>query len=453
MTSRPVIYDMTRLLTRLGRPVPNGIDRVDIAYAKHFLGKPYNASAALIGPRGSARLICNDTASAVARLVEEGWRETALAGSDPDLWRVLNHLKPGLATQAPVAMAGNKPSLVSQLRRLLANTTVMGAKGLWPGRNLVLHAPEQAIYLNVSQFPIWRPRYLHFLAERKDIAGYFFIHDALPIQYPEFFRPFEVRRHHGRLAAVASHAKGVIVPSQSTRAALERHFKSQERAIPEIIVAPLVAPPTFARRADDDVLVPMLPFGRRYFVVVGTLEPRKNHLFLLHIWKQLAQKYGSATPVLVVVGARGWECENVIDMLERSPTQKQHVVHVSRLSTPALRLLLAHADALLMPTFAEGFGLPVAEALAAGIPVIVSDIDVFEEFPGHGLRRVDPIDGPGWLREIEAQLNLAPAPQAVHQDSGGGNNGGDDTTQTTTDVAHFRHLDAYLQCLPEKRSS
>ena len=88
--------------------------------------------------------------------------------------------------------------------------------------------------------------------------------------------------------------------------------------------------------------------------------------------------------------------------MSRSPALRASVIEASGLSTPALRRLLAGARALLMPSFAEGFGLPVAEALAAKVPVIASNLEVFQEFGGDAPVYLDPLDGLGWLSAVEA---------------------------------------------------
>jgi glycosyltransferase involved in cell wall biosynthesis len=168
-------------------------------------------------------------------------------------------------------------------------------------------------------------------------------------------------------------------------------------------------------RAADAEPAPAPP----YFVAVGTLEPRKNHLMLLHVWREMAETLGPATPRLVLVGARGWDCENVLDLLERCDRLRTSVAWVDHLATPALRDLLEGATALLMPSFAEGFGLPVVEALAAGTPVLASDIPVFRGLAMPGVALLDPLDGLAWLqactkRAIELKMkNRAMQSQAA----------------------------------------
>jgi glycosyltransferase involved in cell wall biosynthesis len=109
---------------------------------------------------------------------------------------------------------------------------------------------------------------------------------------------------------------------------------------------------------------------------------------------------GRQAPRLVIVGKRGWGNENVLDLLERCAPLQDSVIEVSGLSTPALKRLLDNARGLLMPSFAEGYGLPVAEALAAGVPVLASELPVFREIGGSGIEFIDPLAGLAWLKAI-----------------------------------------------------
>ena len=107
------------------------------------------------------------------------------------------------------------------------------------------------------------------------------------------------------------------------------------------------------------------PFERPYFVYVSTIEARKNHLLLLNLWRRLGGEFGDRAPLLVLVGQRGWETENVVDMLERCPALRGLVIEHNTLPDAAMVPLLKGARAVLLPSFAEGFGFPVVEATAA----------------------------------------------------------------------------------------
>jgi glycosyltransferase involved in cell wall biosynthesis len=138
-----------------------------------------------------------------------------------------------------------------------------------------------------------------------------------------------------------------------------------------------------------------------YFVSIGTIEPRKNHLLLLNLWRRMVEELGPrATPRLVLVGRRGWENENILDMLDRCPGLKGVVEERGHLSDREMWPLVQGARALLMPSFAEGFGLPVIEALKLGAPVLCSDIPAHREIAHPVAEFLDPLDGPSWRRAI-----------------------------------------------------
>jgi glycosyltransferase involved in cell wall biosynthesis len=266
---------------------------------------------------------------------------------------------------------------------------------------------NNAVYLNVSQFPVWVPRYFRWLRDRPDIRPVFMIHDFLPIDHPEFFDPGPYRRHVKRVELVARMAAGVLVSTEAAADVVRAQFAAFGRKGVPILVQPLPVSPIFSTPREIDETLAAQP----YFLVCGTIEPRKNHLLLFNVWRELARRMGPDTPKLIVAGARGWENENAIDMLERCPAVRAHVIEVPGLSTPSLKRLMDNARAVLMPSFAEGYGLPVAEAFAAGAPIIASDTPSLRAMGGADVACLDPLDGLGWLAAIRRHAE-APAAQA-----------------------------------------
>jgi len=260
-----------------------------------------------------------------------------------------------------------------------------------------------AVYLNVSHFPLWVSSYFSWLRKRPDIKPVFMIHDLFPIEHPEFFYPSELQRQVRGLNVVAEIAAGVIVYTPAVADALTAHLDGLGRKTIPMLVQPLPVSPIFHEEREHDELLAAQP----YFLICGTIEPRKNHLLLLNLWRELGRSLGSLAPKLILAGARGWENENILDMLERCPQIRDHVIEAPGLSTPSLKRLIDNARAVLMPSFAEGYGLPVAEALTAGIPVVASDLPSFRAM-GEGITRLDPLDGLGWLAAIR-RLSEAPA--------------------------------------------
>jgi glycosyltransferase involved in cell wall biosynthesis len=102
----------------------------------------------------------------------------------------------------------------------------------------------------------------------------------------------------------------------------------------------------------------------------------------------------------VLVGQRGWETENVVDMLERCPALRGAVVEHNALPDAEMVRLLKGACALLLPSFAEGFGFPLIEGLQLGVPALCSDIPALRETGGQVPEFLDPLDGPGWRSAV-----------------------------------------------------
>ena len=201
---------------------------------------------------------------------------------------------------------------------------------------------------------------------------------------------------------------GLIVNSATTLEELSAYARANDFLIPPAVVAPL-APAQFPV---SDAGTPLL--DKPYFVILGTIEPRKNHWLLLQLWRQLIMQLGEGAPHLVVIGQRGWECENVLAMLERCETLKGVVIEHQDCTDAELVFWLRHARALLFPSFTEGYGMPLVEALALGVPVIASDLPVFREIAGDVPEYIDPLDGKRWS-ELIMEYTVAQSPARLNQ--------------------------------------
>lgn len=390
MTDKPVAFDLTRLITRLRHASPTGIDRVDLAYARNFLkgeGKRFGLVSTRFGPR----ILDQVTSLGIVEAVAAGWAEDGTSDDDP-VYRMLT----GDSESSPRTKFQVRPLM---RRKIQAETRLRVLRG---GRTNQL--PQGTIYLHTSHLRLERPERFTWLERRADMRAVFFVHDLIPISHPEYGRPGEDKRHAIRMETVARHASHVIVNSADVGMRFSRHLAAHGLGEKPVTVAPLGVEPIFS---DQYGTAPSLP--RPTFVTCGTIEPRKNHILLLHLWRSLAERLGADTPRLVVVGRRGWEAENIVDLLERCATIRPHVSEAAGLTTHGLARLMRGATALLMPSFVEGYGLPVVEAAAAGLPVVASDIPVHREIAGAFAKFVDPLDGPGWIAAIEA-LSMPDSP-------------------------------------------
>jgi glycosyltransferase involved in cell wall biosynthesis len=144
-----------------------------------------------------------------------------------------------------------------------------------------------------------------------------------------------------------------------------------------------------------------LPPG--YVLMVGTLEPRKNHLNVL---EAIARGGRSDLPPLVIVGRKGWEWRAIVDAAQPL-VDSGRVIILDYVDDQTLPSLYAGAMVSLYPSWYEGFGLPVLESLAAGIPIVASDIPSSREVAGDLACYCDPSDPATIIAAIERALASA----------------------------------------------
>ena len=359
-----VLLDISRLLIGAWRAMPTGIDRVEYAYVRHWLmSNPDCVTFILRGPLGSLvavpQSLVREMLDALEkrRLGEPGWEEASKPAA-----------RLALSAMARLSLGRGAHDIARALAR-----------------------PRENIYLLVSHMGADRPGVITSL-KRKGVKFIPLVHDLIPATHPEYASPSGAERHFRRVEAFAGLADGIITNSDTTALELLPHLRpGLDR--PPIIAAPLGIDTPFP---DPNYPIPANP----YFVCIGTIEPRKNHLLLLNTWRLLAQRMGPDTPKLILIGKRGWENENIVDMLERCPALVGVVREYHDLPDKAVARLLQGARALLFPSFVEGYGLPLAEALALGVPAICSDLPALREVGGDVPEYLDPLDGLGWRRLI-----------------------------------------------------
>ncbi len=123
------------------------------------------------------------------------------------------------------------------------------------------------------------------------------------------------------------------------------------------------------------------------YLMVSTIEPRKNHAYLLDAFEH-AWATGS-TARLCIAGRVGWKCDALLARVRNHPQLNQRLFMFNDLSDTSLEHAYAHASALVFPSFVEGFGLPLVEAMQRGLPAMGSDIAVFREIGGEFMAYFD----------------------------------------------------------------
>jgi glycosyltransferase involved in cell wall biosynthesis len=162
--------------------------------------------------------------------------------------------------------------------------------------------------------------------------------------------------------------------------------------VPSSVVAPLGVDKVLPDPAE---MPPGLYPDDPYFIAVGTIEPRKNHGFLLDLW----ETPGPDKPLLLICGSRGWNNAEVFARLD-TLAEDARIKEVSGLSDAALAALIQGAKGMLFPSLAEGYGLPPVEALRLGTRVLCNDLPVLREVLGDHAHFAPVSDTKLWLKTV-----------------------------------------------------
>jgi glycosyltransferase involved in cell wall biosynthesis len=219
------------------------------------------------------------------------------------------------------------------------------------------------------------------------------LHDLTPLSHPQHHPRATVLGYRALLRRSVQRADRVIVDSEAVRADLLRELPGFDR----VTTVPLGVDPRFRPVAPSAELRRRLDLPERFLLSVGVLEPRKNHAAMV---RALAALHAAGERVaLVIVGRPGWRW--VDPLVATGLAELRPWVRILRdLPTTDLVELYGAAAALVYPSFREGFGLPVLEAMACGCPVVASDRPAMPEVAGDAALYASP-DAPD---EIAARV-------------------------------------------------
>ena len=389
-----ILFDATRLLRRKNAGTPTGIDRVVFEHARWLLRTAPEALVPVWNWRGRLSRIDTKKFSSYLSSVQKNWDDDIKGASSRRLDRIVQRID-----------ADNETNGAVREPRPLAPRNNAGWLGRFAESRKAFRYDPGSIYLSSAHSGLEVSGLLSSL-KAGGAAAVVFIHDLIPITHPEFCRAGEKERHERRIRTTLAYAEQIVVNSRVTAHDLSSFAERECLSLPPVAVAPLGVGAAFHACKDA------VETRRPYFLAVGTLEGRKNLSFLLMVWRLISDMLGKDAPRLILVGRLGWESESIIDLLDRSEHLKDTVIEIAGLADKELAVLLAGANGLLAPSFAEGFNLPVAEALALGVPVIASDIPAHRELLAGRHQLLHPLDGPGWLSAIvkaaESRQKLSP---------------------------------------------
>lgn len=376
-----LLLDVSRLVSRIGGGPPTGIDRVEAEWLRQVQHRRHLLLARV--PRRQL-LLPAEAGADLLDWLDDPARVPAARGLIARLRRAGTP-----RARAEEALAG----------RALATGTVTG---LGLARAVARRLPAGSLWLALGHANLHPGPWRALGRLRRAVM----IHDTIPLDFPQFTRAGQDAAFRRRFIAALTQADLIVTVSQATRADVIRWrdrlglpARARIEAVPigTTLAAPLPA-----------AIPPDLPLDRPFFVALGTIEPRKNHALLLDAWALLAERLPpEATPRLLILGRRGWENAATFASLDALPAGGA-VVERAGLGDGAVAALLERAHALVMPSRAEGFGLPLTEAACRGVPVLATPLpaarDILAGVPVSWL----PADDPRPWAEAVAALAAAP---------------------------------------------
>lgn len=286
------------------------------------------------------------------------------------------------------------------------------------GRLMPLHCPDPPAVMHWSY-----PLPMRMAGAR----NVYTVHDLIPLEHPEL-TGIDRRRHQRLLDRVNEAADRIFTVSEHSQAALMRHLDRPAEFVVNTYQAVSPSPPAAAPLPEG-----LVEGG--YFLFCGSVEPRKNLARLI-----TAHRRSGAPQPLVIAGPDGWNAGSELP----TAALDGRAIRLAWLERPALETLIGKAAALLFPSLAEGFGLPVLEAMTFGVPVMTSNRDALAEIAANGALQVDPTD----IDAMAAAIGTLSRDQALRSQL---SKAGRRRSEAFSQGAYARRLgDAYVELLRPK---
>lgn len=226
------------------------------------------------------------------------------------------------------------------------------------------------------------------------------VHDLTFVKFPKHLGRKMSSRYTKMLRRSCEEAKVIIAVSRATKNDLIKYFSIPRDKIKVIYLG---VEERFRKRLSQKMLISKMAKYKIHFpfvLFVGTIEPRKNIKNLLLAFDEYQRIYKNKTLRLVLIGKNGWNTREIEAVYNNLPS-KSKVVFLDCVSDDDLLYFYQSASVFVYPSMYEGFGLPVLEAMASGVPVITSNISSLPEVGGKAVSYIDPNN----FREIARAIN------------------------------------------------
>lgn len=224
------------------------------------------------------------------------------------------------------------------------------------------------------------------------------IHDLAIIRYPKVAHPQVLKMHQDSWKILRKRQAQIIAVSESTKSDILRYLEIPSKCVSVVYEALPTQVAEISQELSDKpellfAIKQKLQLNKPYLLFVGTREPRKNLARLIKAWLPLAKDYQ-----LIVAGEQSWDGS---EKISKNPNLR----FLGRVNDFELAVLYHHAELFVYPSLYEGFGLPILEAFAYGVPVVSSNIPAIREVAGNAAELANPMDENSIRQAMEKVLN------------------------------------------------
>lgn len=245
---------------------------------------------------------------------------------------------------------------------------------------------ENSIFFDCDT--VWKTRvrrsFLYPILKKNKVRIVPLIHDVIGIDYPQFCDNSDVANFIDFIGAAFIYADRIIVTSNTTKSAIEAHGERIGIKLPEIEIVPLGG--DFKKKTHNNETVKTsvkdIVSKGKYLLMVGTLEPRKNHKLLLETYQQFLR--GKIN--FVFAGFTGQGMDDFFEKLINDPDYGNGIWHIDNASDADIDYLYRNCYSMVFPSYIEGYGLPIIEAFIREVPVIAADNNINREIAGDRAR-------------------------------------------------------------------